>query len=103
MTTRKIVKAVYVSYWRQKRGKRPTGATCEGVDDVSNDETADDADDSSERDGSSWLTERDTTYEDNGFHTFTEDGDHRQDEQSPLSSLGTAVNIYRTNGSTQLG
>jgi len=54
--------------------KQLTSATGEGIDDVSNNEAADDADDSSERDGSGRLTERDTADKDNGFHTFTEDG-----------------------------
>jgi len=54
---------------------RLTGTAGEGIDEVSNDKTANDADDSSERDRSTRLAERDTTDEDNGFHTLTEHGD----------------------------
>jgi hypothetical protein len=82
-------------------GKKQTGTTGECIDDVSHDETADDADDSSERDGSSRLAERDSTDKDNGFHALTEDGDQRQDYQGPLSGLGTTIDIYRISASTR--
>jgi len=55
--------------------KGPTGTAGEGIDDVSNDKTADDADNSSEGNRSTRLAEGDTANEDNGFHTLTEDGD----------------------------
>lgn len=74
--------------------------TGKGIDDVSNDETTDDPDDSGERDGSSRLAERDTTDEDNSFHTLAEDGNEGQDEQDPLSSLRTTIHVYHTNALT---
>lgn len=79
MTTRKMVKAVYGSQRRRPEAgteKRPTGTTGEGVNEVSNDEPANDADDSSDGDRGGRLAERDTTDEDDGFHTLTEDGNH---------------------------
>ena len=78
-----------------------TRTTGEGIDEVSNDKTADDANDSSEGDRSSRLAERDTADEDDGFHTLTEDGDQRQDDQSPFSGLGTAIDSFLANASIQ--
>jgi len=84
-------------------GKRLTGTAGEGVDDVSNNKTADDADDSSEGNRSTGLAERDTADEDNGFHTLTEDSYQGQDNQGPFSSFSTTIDTFLTNASTQPG
>jgi len=77
---------------------RLTGATGKCINEISNNQTADDSDDSGKGDGSSGLTERDTTDENNGFHTLTEYRNQGQDDQSPLSGLGTTIHIYHIDG-----
>ena len=83
--------------------KRLTGTAGESIDDVSNDKTANNADDSSEGDSSTRLAKRDTPNEDNSFHTLTEDGDQGQENQGPFSCLSTTIDGFLTNALAQLG
>lgn len=74
-----------------------TGATSKGIDEVSDTETAQDSNNSGEGDGSTRLTERDSTNENDGFYTLTEHRNEWQNNQCPFSSLGTTVHGYRPN------
>jgi hypothetical protein len=71
MTIMKIVMARYlgkrITYQSEKRRDKRTSATGESVDEVADNETADNTDDGSERNGRGGLAEGNTTDEHDGF------------------------------------
>ena len=72
-----------------------TGPACERVDEVSDDKTADETDDGSERDSGCRLSQSDASDENDCFKTLTHDRDEWQDEQSPLARDRRAISICR--------
>lgn len=61
------------------------------VDENPADKAYGDAADGGNRDGGCGLAERNATDEYDGFETFTEGGDEREDEEDPFAGLGAAV------------